>query len=156
MKRIILIGRSEAGKTTLIQALKGEQIHYCKTQAINYEDAVIDTPGEYCQVRKLGAALALYAYEADVCGLVASANEPYSLFSPNITGLVNREVIGIITGIDKKDANPERVENWLKIAGCKKIFHVCSYTGEGVENIIKYLNKGDNDGKNRSNSLCKQ
>ncbi len=156
MKRIILIGRSEAGKTTLIQALKGEQIHYCKTQSINYEDTVIDTPGEYCQVRKLGAALALYAYEADICGLVMSADEPYSLFSPNITGLVNREVIGIITGIDKKRANPERVENWLKIAGCKKIFRVCSYTGEGVENIIKYLNKGDNDGKDRSNSLCKQ
>ena len=31
MKKIILIGRSECGKTTLTQALKGEKIHYHKT-----------------------------------------------------------------------------------------------------------------------------
>ena len=36
MKKLILIGRVAAGKTTLTQALKGEQLHYCKTQYINY------------------------------------------------------------------------------------------------------------------------
>ena len=49
-------------------------------------------------------------------GLVASANEPVSIFSPGITSLVNREVIGIVTGVDKPDARPERVANWLRIA----------------------------------------
>ena len=38
MKKIILIGRSEAGKTTLIQALKGETITYKKTQYVNHFD----------------------------------------------------------------------------------------------------------------------
>ncbi len=28
MKRLILMGRSMAGKTTLTQALRGEEIHY--------------------------------------------------------------------------------------------------------------------------------
>ena len=32
MKKLVLIGRSEAGKTTLTQALRGEKIHYHKTQ----------------------------------------------------------------------------------------------------------------------------
>ena len=32
MKKIVLVGRSEAGKTTLTQALKGEKIEYHKTQ----------------------------------------------------------------------------------------------------------------------------
>ena len=36
MKKLILMGRVAAGKTTLTQALKGEQLHYCKTQYINY------------------------------------------------------------------------------------------------------------------------
>ena len=31
MKKIILIGRVAAGKTTLTQALRGEEIHYFKT-----------------------------------------------------------------------------------------------------------------------------
>ena len=102
-------------------------------------DTIIDTPGEYTELRQTSGALALYAYEADVVGLVLSANEPYSIFSPNITCLVNREVVGIVTGIDKPDANPELVESWLRLAGCQKVFHVSSYTGEGIEEILKYL-----------------
>ena len=35
MKKLVLIGRSEAGKTTLTQALRGEKIHYHKTQYVN-------------------------------------------------------------------------------------------------------------------------
>ena len=139
MKKIILIGRVAAGKTTLTQALNGEEIHYYKTQYINYLDTIIDTPGEYTELRQTSGALALYAYEADVVGLVLSANEPYSIFSPCITSLVNREVVGIITGIDKPDANTERVERWLRLAGCKKIFPVSAYTGEGLDALIEFL-----------------
>ena len=35
MKKIVLMGRSEAGKTTLTQAMKGEKIQYHKTQYVN-------------------------------------------------------------------------------------------------------------------------
>ena len=46
MKKMILVGRSECGKTTLRQALKGKEIRYEKTQYINHYDVVIDTAGE--------------------------------------------------------------------------------------------------------------
>ena len=68
------MGRSEAGKTTLTQALRGEEIHYYKTQDVHYYESVIDTPGEYAQSRRLGKALALYTYEADVVGILVAAN----------------------------------------------------------------------------------
>ena len=97
MKKIVLMGRSECGKTTLTQALRGEKIEYHKTQYVNNFDVVIDTPGEYAQTKSLGYALALYSYEADVVGLLLSATEPYSLYPPNITPMANREVIGIVT-----------------------------------------------------------
>ncbi len=139
MKKIMLFGRVAAGKTTLKQALLGEEIKYDKTQYVNYLDTVIDTPGEYTERRETSGALALYAYEADIVGLVLSANEPYSVFSPCLTSMVNREAIGIITGIDKPDANVQRVERWLRLAGCKKIFPVSSYTGEGIAELIEYL-----------------
>ena len=141
MKKIILIGRVAAGKTTLTQALRGEEIHYFKTQYVNYLDTIIDTPGEYTELRQTSGALALYSYEADVVGLVLSAND--SIFSPCITSLVNREVVGIVSGIDKPDANVERVSRWLKLAGCKKIFPVSAVTGEGLADIIAYLEKED-------------
>ena len=139
MKKLMLFGRVAAGKTTLTQALRGEEIKYFKTQYVNYLDTVIDTPGEYTERRETSGALALYAYEADVVGLVLSANEPYSIFPPCLTSMVNRETIGIITGIDKKDANVDRVERWLRIAGCKKIFPVCSLTGEGIAELVAFL-----------------
>jgi len=82
MKKMILIGRSECGKTTLTQALKGDTVAYHKTQYINHFDVVIDTPGEYAQTAWLGRALALYSYEADVVALLIGAAEPYSLFPP--------------------------------------------------------------------------
>lgn len=139
MKKIILMGRSEAGKTTLTQALRGEKIKYHKTQYINNFDIIIDTPGEYAQTQHLGRALALYSYEAQVVGLLLSATEPYSLYPPNITPMVNREVIGIVTKIDHKNANPKRAESWLRLAGCKTIFFVNSKTGEGVPDILNHL-----------------
>ena len=139
MRKIILIGRSGAGKTTLTQALKGEEIHYHKTQYVNYSSCIIDTPGEYAQTHELGYALALYSYEADVVGLLLSAEEPYSLYPPNITCMVNREVIGIITHTDSPKARVDRAERWLRLSGCRQLFYVNSLAGEGVGKILDYL-----------------
>lgn len=139
MKKIILIGRSEAGKTTLTQALRGETITYHKTQYVNRFDVIIDTPGEYIQAKNLGNALAMYAFESDVVGLLISAREPYSLFPPAVTPVCNRDVIGIITQINSEGANVELARRWLTLAGCTTIFEVDSKTGEGVSDIYEYL-----------------
>ena len=141
MRKIIFVGRSECGKTTLTQALRKEKIHYHKTQYVNHHDIVIDTPGEYAETKHLGYALALYSYEADIVGLLISATEPYSLYPPCVTAAANREVIGIVTKIDKPDANLERAERWLRLAGCKKVFFVNSKSGEGIDELYDYLSK---------------
>ncbi|MBR4890047.1 MAG: EutP/PduV family microcompartment system protein [Clostridia bacterium] len=141
MRKIILVGRSECGKTTLTQALSGKKIEYQKTQAVNNHELIIDTPGEYIQTKTLGGALALYSYESDIVGLLISATEPFSLYSPNITGQATREVIGIVTKIDHKNADADRAERWLRLCGCKKIFRVSSYTGEGIDELLDYLTK---------------
>ena len=110
MKKIMFVGRVGAGKTTLTQRLRGEKISYYKTQYVHYGDLIIDTPGEYTERANLAGALALYAYEADVVGFLIKADDVYSIYGPNITCMVNRDVIGIITGIDKPEANVGRCE----------------------------------------------
>lgn len=138
-KRLMLIGRSEAGKTTLTQALRQKPIEYEKTQSVSMDDLLIDTPGEYIQTKNLGTALAIYSYEADVIALLLGADEPYSLYSPCITNMTTKEVIGIITKIDHKNANITNAEKWLKLAGCKKIFRVNSLANQGIDQIKQHL-----------------
>lgn len=141
MKKIMLVGRSESGKTSLKQALRGENIAYHKTQYVNYYDVIIDTPGEYAETKNLGGALAVYSYEADVIGLLISAVEPYSLYPPNVTACANRDVIGIVTQIDRDGAQSAQAEAWLRLAGCKTIFKVSSHSGQGVDKILEYLRR---------------
>lgn len=139
MKKIVLVGRSEAGKTTLTQALKGKKIVYHKTQYVYNHDVIIDTPGEYAQTKHLGYALALYSYEADVVGLLVSATEPYCLYPPCCTAAANRDTIGIVTKIHHQNANTERAARWLRLAGCRKIFYVDSAEHEGIAELLSYL-----------------
>ncbi|MEG0075845.1 MAG: EutP/PduV family microcompartment system protein [Eubacterium sp.] len=139
MKKMILVGRSECGKTTLKQALRGKKIHYEKTQYINHFDVLIDTPGEYAETNKLARALALYSYEADVVALLLNATEPYSLYPPCVAPVANRPVIGVVTQIDHPMANVEQAAEWLKLTGADPIFKISSYTGEGIWQLIEYL-----------------
>jgi len=143
MRTIVFMGRSGCGKTTLTQALRGDRLHYHKTQYVHYGDAIIDTPGEYCESKHLGCALALYAYEADVVGLLLSSIEEYSTYSPGIASSTNRETIGIVTQTDRPEGVPERAERWLRLAGCEKIFFVSAKTGAGLKELMDYLNSGE-------------
>ena len=123
MRKIMFIGRSEAGKTTLTQAMKGNTITYHKTQYVNHYDVIIDTPGEYLQSKNLISALAVFTAEADVIGLLMDATEPFSLYSPNLTPVCNREVVGVVTKIDHWAAQPAQAQqeadqhrlNWLVV-----------------------------------------
>lgn len=140
MKKLILMGRSESGKSTLIQALRREELHYIKTQYVDFTESIIDTPGEYAEDKMLGGALAVFSYEADVVGLVISATEPYCLFPPNIVGMATRPVIGIVTKCDHACAAPDTAKLWLENTGCEKVFFTSSYNDEGINEILEYLN----------------
>lgn len=139
MRKIMFVGRSESGKTTLTQAMEGKKIVYHKTQYVNHYDVIIDTPGEYAETKRLGGSLAVYGAESDVIGLLISATEPFSLYPPNCTSQSNREVVGIVTKCDHWAGDPEQAAEWLRLAGCKKIFYTSAFTGEGIADIISYL-----------------
>lgn len=139
MKKTLLVGRHGVGKTTLKQRLTGQEIKYEKTQYMQYGQWLIDSPGEYAEVHGLGAALAIYSYEADVVAMLIAANDDYSLFPPNAASMINRDVIGIVTKTDK--CPPERAEDWLRLSGCKRIFKVDSHSGSGIDELKAYLRK---------------
>ena len=139
MKKLFLMGRSEAGKTSLVQALKGEKLHYTKTQYTNTSERVIDSPGEYSETKSFAHALACFSFEADVIGILMAADEPYSLFCPACQSFVNRPLIGIITKIHSPYANLPMVRGWLEMTGCERIFEVDNVTLEGLDELKAYL-----------------
>ena len=139
MKKLFLMGRSEAGKTSLTQALKGEELHYVKTQYTSSDDDAIDTPGEYAESKRFSVGLACFSFEADVVAIVQAADEPFNLFSPSLRSFILRPLIGIITKIDSPHANIPMVRQWLTNAGCERIFLINNVTREGIGELMEYL-----------------
>jgi len=139
VKKLFLMGRSEAGKTSLTQALKGEELHYRKTQYTNTAEDTIDTPGEYAESKNIGLALACFSFEADVIAIVCAADEPFSVFEANCQCFVNRPLIGILTKIDSPYANVPMVRQWMANSGCDPIFEVNNVTREGISAVLDYL-----------------
>lgn len=133
------MGRSEAGKTSLTQALKGEELHYIKTQYTNTNDDTIDSPGEYAESKRFSVGLACFSFEADVVAIVQAADEPFSLFGSSSRCFIQRPLIGIITKTDSKYANVPMVRQWLTEAGCERIFEVNNVTREGIHELMEYL-----------------
>ena len=141
MKKLFLMGRSEAGKTSLVQALRGEALHYEKTQYTHAGEQVIDSPGEYSETKNFAHALACFSFEADVIGVLMAADEPYSLFCPACQSFVSRPLIGIITKIHSPNANLPMVRSWLEMTGCERIFEVDNATLEGLDELKEYLSE---------------
>ncbi len=133
------MGRSEAGKTSLTQALRGEELHYVKTQYTSSDDDTIDSPGEYAESKHFSVGLACFSFEADVVAVVQAADEPYNLFSPSLRSFILRPLIGIITKIDSPHANIPMVRQWLVNAGCERIFLINNVTREGIPELMAYL-----------------
>ena len=110
---MFLMGRSEAGKTSLVQALKGEELHYIKTQYTNLNEDTIDSPGEYAESKHFSVGLACFSFESDVVALVQAADEPFNLFGSCLHTFILRPLIGIITKTDSPYANIPMIRQWM-------------------------------------------
>lgn len=141
MKKMFLMGRTEAGKTSLTQVLKGEELHYKKTQYTNIAEDMIDSPGEYAESKYFSLGLACFSFEADVVAIVQAADEPYNLFGQCLHTFIQRPLIGVITKTDSSYANVPMIRLWMQDAGCERIFEVNNVTGEGVDELMEYLNE---------------
>ncbi|WP_086313471.1 ethanolamine utilization protein, EutP [Enterococcus sp. 7F3_DIV0205] len=148
MKKAIFIGSVGCGKTTLSQKLKGEEISYNKTQAIEFHDQIIDTPGEFIQHRNYYSALLTTAVDSQLIVLMASAVEKKQTFSPLFAAAFAKPCIGVITKIDLAEKEDiERTKKQLALAGAKKFFMISAVENQGIDELRAYLQepKGDED-----------
>ena len=141
MKKVIFIGKSGCGKTSLCQRLQGEEIRYKKTQFIDLYVDSIDTPGEYLENRNYYSALITTAAEANMIALVQECGDTISMMPPGFAGTFGREVIGIITKTDIGECEDsiDIIEEQLRVAGVSRVFKVSAYSTEGIEEFKRYV-----------------
>lgn len=139
MKKMLLVGKTGSGKTSLIQRLQGEDVVYRKTQAITFKGLLIDSPGEYLENRRFYSALLISSVPCDVVGLVQDSTGTNSLYPPKFASMFNKKVVGIVTKIDKAASNPARAEKFLQWAGAGEIIRTSVIDNTGLDHLRAYL-----------------
>lgn len=139
-KRVMIIGAIEAGKSSLVRALFNDEQPARKTQALEYRDWVIDTPGEYSENPMFYRTLMATSLEAGIVVMVQDATRDRNYFPPGFSQGFPQDCVGVITKIDHPNADPERAEAFLRQSlGEGNIFRTSSHTGEGVSELLAFL-----------------
>ena len=137
----MVIGPVGSGKSTLLNALKFIEGEVRKTQSIKYTPLAIDTPGEMMQIPYLYNSFILNSSRARAVFFLASAKQ-YNRIPPKIALALKAPAYGIVSHIDAADENQiRRAQAVLETVGLKEIFRVSSVTGEGLQELKKFLNE---------------
>ena len=76
--------------------------------------------------------------------LVQQSIESGTMFPPGYATTFGKPCVGVVTKCDL--GSKEQIENakkYLKLAGAKEIFVTSSYTGEGFDAFLKYMEEMD-------------
>ncbi|MDO5713138.1 MAG: EutP/PduV family microcompartment system protein [Tissierellia bacterium] len=139
-KKILLIGRSSSGKTTLLEHLLYGSSSCKKTQSVERVKNFIDTPGEYIEIPTFYNALIITSYDADVIMLIGEAVEHHSIFPPNFGSAFRKPIIGVITKVDQ-GGSVDRAREHLQKAGAKDIFIIDYRKPKTLVELENYLSK---------------
>ena len=139
-KRIMIIGPTNCGKTTLAYALNECDGPIKKTQNIIYGKNTIDVPGSYIENVWMYKYLISAVQDASLVLVLVDQSSSDTVYSPGFARVFNQPVLGVIT---KTDVNPENEEfcmRQLMITGIDEpIFKICAKSGEGISALQEYL-----------------
>lgn len=158
--RLMMLGGIDAGKSTLTDVLLGKdrESKKVKTQALVYDDWIVDTPGEYIENPLFYRTIMATSMEITHVAFVQDSTVDKTIFAPGFSSGINKLPIGIVTKLDHNEADVERSIELLKktlIRG--PIVLTSSFTGKGIDLIYdlvklnsmkqmkEYVEKSDSD-----------
>ncbi len=142
-RRIILMGRSGCGKTTLLQAIHNETLEYHKTQEVIATADSIDTPGEYIDRPFFWRGAVTAACDADVVCFCQDCVDSLCRLPQMFSLTFAKPVIGIITKADSPEGNIEMAENYLRNAGARHIVVTSAVTRQGIDELLQLVKTMD-------------
>ncbi|MCD6183630.1 MAG: 50S ribosome-binding GTPase [Thermovirga sp.] len=137
-RRVMVVGRTGVGKTTLLQKLGLLSSTVKKTESVEYAPQFIDTPGEFMEMSRFYHALITSSTKADAIVLVVDAANPGQL-SPGISKAFAAPVLGCVNKIDLLGSNYEGKVDYarekLLEAGVEEVYAVSAKEGTGVREL---------------------
>lgn len=144
MNKVMIIGAIGAGKSTLTKALLHKDLAAAKTQALNYEEWIVDTPGEYLENPLFYKNIIATSFEVSHLLFLQDATRQLSNFPPLFSMGMAKLPIGVVTKCDVQNANIEQSVFLLKqVIGHAPIVITSAIDNIGIEHIRQLVNCND-------------
>ncbi|MBP2641343.1 MAG: hypothetical protein H6Q66_2294 [Firmicutes bacterium] len=139
-KRIMIVGSTQSGKTTLANALNHCSRALKKTQDVIYGDNAIDTPGAYIENAAMYKYLIATAQTASHVLILVDQSRPQEIYPPNFAKIFTCPVLGVVTKLDIAPENAGICIRQLKRIGIfEPYFRISLRDNTGVEALEKHL-----------------
>jgi len=139
-KRIMIIGPTNCGKTTLANVLNDYTGPAKKTQDIIYGKNTIDVPGSYIENSWMYKHLIAAAQDASHILILVDPSKHTDVYSPGFAKVFRCPVIGIINKVDLLGEKEEYCIRQLKQTGVSEpYFKISSLYGAGIGALKEYL-----------------
>ncbi|HHY27945.1 MAG TPA: ethanolamine utilization protein EutP [Desulfitobacterium dehalogenans] len=139
-KRIMIVGPTQSGKSTLANVLNHTTRPLKKTQDVIYGKETIDTPGSYIENPSMYKYLIATAQGASHVLLLIDSSRPVEVYPPGFSKTFTCRVIGVMTKIDLDPGNaPLCTQQMLSIGVSGPYFRISLTDNTGVEELKEYL-----------------
>lgn len=146
-KRIMVIGPTGCGKTSLVNALNDYDGPLRKTQNMIYGKNTIDVPGSYLENTWMYKHIIAAAQDASHVLILVDQSRCVDVYSPGFAKAFRVPVIGVITKSDLMVENEDLCINQLKKIGVSEpYFKISIPSGKNISALKDYL--FDNSSRN--------
>lgn len=140
MNKVMIIGAIGAGKSTLTKALLNKEEQAVKTQSLQYEEWIVDTPGEYLENPLFYKNLMATSFEVTHLIYLQDATRLHSNFPPFFGTGIAKLPIGVVTKVDLEEANvAQAVQNLRQVIGRSPIVITSAVEKRGLEHIVQLV-----------------
>ncbi|MEG6522926.1 EutP/PduV family microcompartment system protein [Desulfotomaculum sp. 1211_IL3151] len=139
-KRILVVGPTQAGKSSLVNVLNDSTKPLKKTQEVFYGKNTIDTPGSYIENPSMYRYLIATAQTASHVLMLIDQSRPLEVYPPGFAKSFTCPVSGVITKIDLAPENAELCIEQLKRIGISQpFFRISTKDNRGIKDLRHYL-----------------